>query len=152
MKQDKSNTRKKEKHKVYVAQQSKRSLKGTSTRITPGLEIKQSWANLVFEIIRAHPDWPSWEIKDELRKRGLKVLIPGIGNTIKNVRASLGVDTWRFDRKGSSCVAVPVRMSREQYEAITQGGKNAGLILEDFLKKSSFALDYNNDTPYTDGN
>lgn len=99
------------------------------------VELDYSWSTLCTEILRSHPDYPSWEILEELSKKGVKRLAPGIRSIIVKTRAEMGIETWRADRKVDPYLLIPVRMTRENYEKLAEGGKNVGLILEKILEK-----------------
>lgn len=103
--------------------------------LTPGFELSHSWRGLCLEILQVHPDLPLWEVCKELRKKGLKKIVPSIRDVVKKVRAALGVTTWRTDQEGDSYVIVPVRMSRDRYEQLAEGGQHVGVILENHLHK-----------------
>lgn len=104
-------------------------------RLTPGFELRQSWRALCFEILQKQPDLPQWEIYEELRKRGIKKLIPSIRDAIARVRTALNITTWRGDDQGDPYIIVPVRMSREKYEELAKGGQHVGIVIENYLHK-----------------
>lgn len=88
------------------------------------------------KFLKRHPDAPNWEVEDAIGD-----LMPQNVNAfyvvVTRARQTLGIETYRIDKRGDSQVVIPVRLPTPLYKRLAKGGKHVGYTIEEVLTKFS---------------